>query len=120
MFFFLHQGYPKFSFEINVCKFSARSKFQFKAKKKNTTIEFNVGKSCPEIIKTDSIKLKQILTNLITNAIKYTSEKGTITVRAGILNENPAQGSVLKAVLNKEGDGLDITLSKEVNSDVKE
>ena len=37
-----------------------------------------------------------------------------------ILNENPAEGSKLEAVLNDNGDGLNITLSKEVNTDVKE
>ncbi len=36
-----------------------------------------------------------------------------------ILNENPDEGSVLLAVLNKEESGLDITLSKEVNTDVE-
>ncbi len=36
-----------------------------------------------------------------------------------ILNEAPAEGSILEAKLNKEGDGLDIILSKKVNTDVK-
>ena len=35
-----------------------------------------------------------------------------------ILNENPAEGSVLEANLNEEGDGLSVMLSKEVNTDV--
>ncbi|MEM1321746.1 MAG: ATP-dependent Clp protease ATP-binding subunit [Bacteroidota bacterium] len=37
-----------------------------------------------------------------------------------ILNQNPAEGSVFEAVLNKEGEGLDITLGEGVNTDVKE
>ena len=37
-----------------------------------------------------------------------------------ILNENPPEGSRLEAVLKEEGDGLNITLSKEVNTDVNE
>jgi ATP-dependent Clp protease ATP-binding subunit ClpC len=36
-----------------------------------------------------------------------------------ILNEGPAEGSVLEAKLNKEEDGLEIILSKKVNTDVK-
>ncbi len=36
-----------------------------------------------------------------------------------ILNENPEEGSVFEAVMNKEKDGLVISLSKEVNTDVK-
>jgi ATP-dependent Clp protease ATP-binding subunit ClpC len=35
-----------------------------------------------------------------------------------ILNENPAEGSVLEASLNEDGDGLSVVLSKEVNTDV--
>ena len=37
-----------------------------------------------------------------------------------ILNENPPEGSVLEAVLKENEEELEITLSKEVNTDVKE
>jgi len=37
-----------------------------------------------------------------------------------ILSETPPEGSRLEAVLNKEADGLNITLFKEVNTDVSE
>ena len=37
-----------------------------------------------------------------------------------ILNENPAEGSMLKAVLNEDGESLHIELSEEVNTDVPE
>jgi ATP-dependent Clp protease ATP-binding subunit ClpC len=37
-----------------------------------------------------------------------------------ILNESPPEGSLLEAVLNEDGESLSITLSKKVNTDVKE
>ncbi len=37
-----------------------------------------------------------------------------------ILNENPVAGSILEALMNKDGDALIIKLSKKVNTDVKE
>ena len=37
-----------------------------------------------------------------------------------ILNENPAEGAVLEAVMHENGEELKITLAKEVNTDVKE
>ena len=37
-----------------------------------------------------------------------------------ILNENPSEGSAFQAVMNEAADGIDITLSTEVNTDVKE
>ena len=46
---------------------------------KNSNIEFRaiVNKDVPEVIQTDSMKLKQIIINLITNSIDYT-KKGKI------------------------------------------
>ncbi len=37
-----------------------------------------------------------------------------------ILNENPAEGSALEAIMTDDGEGLRITLVKEVNTDVQE
>jgi ATP-dependent Clp protease ATP-binding subunit ClpC len=37
-----------------------------------------------------------------------------------ILNENPAEGAALEAVMHENGEELKITLAKEVNTDVKE
>lgn len=37
-----------------------------------------------------------------------------------ILNESPAEGTMLEAVMNKDNDGLDITIAKEVNTNVEE
>jgi ATP-dependent Clp protease ATP-binding subunit ClpC len=37
-----------------------------------------------------------------------------------ILNESPDEGAVMEAVLNEEKNGIEIELSKEVNSDVQE
>ena len=37
-----------------------------------------------------------------------------------ILNQNPAENSVFEAKLNKAGEGLEVSLSKKVNTDVKE
>ncbi|MDX1942078.1 MAG: ATP-dependent Clp protease ATP-binding subunit [Saprospiraceae bacterium] len=37
-----------------------------------------------------------------------------------ILNENPAEGSLLEAVMNEEKDGLNIAIAKEVNTNVEE
>ena len=37
-----------------------------------------------------------------------------------ILGENPAEGTLLSAVLNKAGDGLNIKVAKKVNTDIKE
>ncbi|TCK92782.1 PAS domain S-box-containing protein [Natranaerovirga hydrolytica] len=54
--------------------------FRIQLKKKNIKLELKVGKEVPKYICTDPIRLKQVLNNIISNAIKYTTE-GTIYVR---------------------------------------
>ena len=51
-------------------------------------IQFNISEDVPEILITDEIRLNQILTNLLTNAIKYTNnDKKNIIINV-LLNNN--------------------------------
>jgi PAS domain S-box-containing protein len=53
-----------------------------KAKDKGISVEFNALSSMPELVLTDPGKLRQILTNLVGNAIKFTEQGGiTLTTR---------------------------------------
>lgn len=53
-----------------------------KAKEKGISVEFNALSSMPEFVLTDPGKLRQILTNLVGNAIKFTEQGGvTLTTR---------------------------------------
>lgn len=56
------------------------------AKEKNLTLDVHITKDVPETIRTDQFKLERILTNLISNAVKYTDE-GKIQVRVSMQNE---------------------------------
>lgn len=51
-----------------------------KARSKNLLFEMEIDKELPVGLFGDDIRLRQILTNLLTNAVKYT-EKGTVTLR---------------------------------------
>ena len=57
----------------------------FKAETKNIEMKGHVESRFPRTIKTDAIRLKQILINLISNAIKYT-EQGYVKVEAKVVN----------------------------------
>ena len=75
-----------------------------RAKKKGLTVELNVDKRLPNRLSGDEVAIKQILTNLLTNAIKYTSE-GTITLGvAGVQADNGDFS--LKITVADTGDGI--------------
>ena len=50
--------------------------FSLKAENENLFLKFTCGETVPEYICTDQIKLRQILINLLNNALKFTSKGG--------------------------------------------
>ena len=67
--------------------------FQSKAKEKKIVLETSLSKKVSRIY-ADSDKLIQILTNLVSNSLKFTPANGKITVRA----DDDADGSVMISV----------------------
>ncbi|MGL2993796.1 PAS domain S-box protein [Flavobacterium sp. TSSA_36] len=47
--------------------------FKFQAKQKQIDLVLNIAEAVPQYVLTDSLRLKQVLVNLINNAIKFTS-----------------------------------------------
>ena len=54
------------------------------AQKKGLTLELHVAPDCPEYLLGDPVKIGQVLTNLVGNAVKFT-ERGAVTLRAEAL-----------------------------------
>ncbi len=59
--------------------------FRIQAENKGITIEYRVRDALPELVKADEKRLRQILINLISNAVKYTHE-GKVSVTVGYRN----------------------------------
>lgn len=57
------------------------------AKTKNITLETFIAPNMPTTLNSDELKIKQVLSNLISNALKFTPESGTINFRVDILNQ---------------------------------
>lgn len=60
--------------------------FETQAKEKNVNLEFEVAEQMPSQLEGDFLHIKQVLINLIGNAIKFT-QKGTISLRVTKLEE---------------------------------
>lgn len=54
---------------------------EMKAEKKGLKVLLNIDEGMPALLRGDEVRIKQILTNLLTNSVKYTP-KGTITFSA--------------------------------------
>ena len=56
------------------------------AQRKNLDLTFFVAREVPWSVQADSVRLRQVLTNLISNAIKFTKQGG-ITVRVAVVDD---------------------------------
>jgi signal transduction histidine kinase/CheY-like chemotaxis protein/HPt (histidine-containing phosphotransfer) domain-containing protein len=79
--------------------------FSRRANEKNIKLVFDIDKEVPLYIKTDGLRLKQVLSNLISNAIKFTPEEGTVHISILLekLEENIA---TLKFKIEDSGIGI--------------
>jgi signal transduction histidine kinase/CheY-like chemotaxis protein len=60
--------------------------FSLKAKKQGLELRFERGENVPQYICTDQLKLRQVLINLLNNAIKFTPQ-GTVSVKVQLKTE---------------------------------
>ncbi len=75
-----------------------------KARDKGLTLDVVRETALPATIRTDPVRLKQVLVNLVGNAIKFT-ETGGVTIRAG-LDRHAAGGPVLRVEVADTGIGM--------------
>lgn len=76
------------------------------AEKKHQTLDFICDPNLPKTLKGDEIRIKQILSNLISNALKYTPENGRIT--ADIEFKETASPESLMLIIKISDNGIGI------------
>jgi PAS domain S-box-containing protein len=81
--------------------------FQQKAQEQGNEIRYSIDQSVPPIIFADETRLLQVLSNLTSNALKFT-ERGNITIRLALLNPNapPTDKFYVKAEVTDTGIGI--------------
>jgi PAS domain S-box-containing protein len=81
--------------------------FAVMAKEKNLQLVFNRHPDVPRHIRADAIKLRQVLMNLLTNALKFTNEGGvTIQVTRAVTDEERASDCRLSFAVIDTGCGI--------------
>ena len=81
-------------FELSLTEFSLEKMLQkivsvitFRADEKYQKIEVFIDNKIPELIIADDLRLTQVITNLLANAIKFTPEKGSVSISVRLLHE---------------------------------
>ncbi|OQW49228.1 MAG: hypothetical protein A4S09_03940 [Proteobacteria bacterium SG_bin7] len=99
----------KVELENNICDLahcieSTFLVFDSKAREKRLDLDYSLGKSVPKAIVTDATRLRQILVNLVGNAVKFT-EKGSIKVVVE-KSVSKTEGIELQFVVQDTGIGI--------------
>jgi len=81
--------------------------FRLKARTAELELEFAWAPEVPQHVRTDDIKLRQVLMNLIGNAIKFT-EAGTVSVRVGTSSEVPQGAETCRLTFTVADTGVGI------------
>jgi PAS domain S-box-containing protein len=86
--------------------------YQFQANRKNITLTYEPDPQLPEAVYADEKRLRQVLTNLLDNAVKFT-EVGNVTFQVSILETQPtnfaetATNQRLRFQIQDTGVGID-------------
>ena len=77
----------------------------FRLEEKKQNIKINVDKNIPKFLIGDDQRLAQVITNLLTNAVKFTPEEGEVCLDAQVLSESEI-GYELQLTVTDNGIGI--------------
>jgi signal transduction histidine kinase/CheY-like chemotaxis protein/ligand-binding sensor domain-containing protein len=100
------------SFDLRSCIESVLDVFAGKAAKIGLDLIYQIEPNVPNKIIGDSVRLRQVLMNLVSNAIKFTSQ-GEIFVNIGVSRDIPVQGDELCLKFSVRDTGIGIPEDKQ-------
>lgn len=83
--------------------------FLNKAKEKNIDFEFKIDRAIPHYLLTDGIRIRQVLSNFISNSIKFTNQDGKISFLVSYIKE---EDNFVKVRFLIKDNGIGIPQSK--------
>src|SRR5437868_14633751 len=78
--------------------------FTAQVRAKGLRISAHVAPAVPPLLVGDAVRLRQVLTNLVGNAVKFT-EQGAVEVRVDVVEESP-EGTLLRLAVRDTGIGI--------------
>lgn len=97
-------------YQLNTLLYDILLVIQPRMEKKSLQLELDIDENIPNELYGDEVRIRQIITNILTNAVKYT-EKGSVTLRVK-MERKDKRHIVLKVAVKDTGIG--IKESKEV------
>ncbi len=98
-------------FDVAHCLHDATGLFAAAAAEKGLTIKTRVEAGVPPIVVGDSLRLGQVLANLIGNAVKFSS-KGTISVKVMLDPSSASSSSAVGMLFSVQDEGIGIPADK--------
>ena len=96
-------SFGEFDFEQALKNIANMANVRAEEKKQNFIVD--IWENVPARIVSDELRLSQVITNLLTNAIKFTPEKGTITLRVEKTGEQNGEVN-LRTEISDSGIGI--------------
>ena len=96
-------SYSEFDFEHALKNITNMANIRVEEKKQNFIV--NLGADVPVFIYSDELRLSQVITNLLTNAIKFTPEFGTVTLSIEKIEEID-DDIIIKIAVSDTGIGI--------------
>jgi PAS domain S-box-containing protein len=101
-------SFEKIPFRLDLSIGAMLHLFETKIQEKNLKLIIKYDQNIPKVLLGDPVRLHQIILNLVSNAVKFTS-KGSITVSAQLISEDDEQSTIEFAV---EDTGIGINATK--------
>ena len=96
-------SYSEFNFEQTLKNITNMANIRVEEKHQNFIVNF--GSDVPLFLYSDELRLSQVITNLLTNAIKFTPENGTVILKIEKINEK-GDDVILKIEVSDNGIGI--------------
>ncbi|MGN1176878.1 MAG: ATP-binding protein, partial [Roseburia sp.] len=92
------------SYDVSSLVYDLVNMVRIRAEKKNLRFIHEIDESIPSVLYGDDVRIRQVITNILTNAVKYTPE-GYVRLRMKVLH---TEGDILKLEVSVTDTGIGI------------